>query len=439
MFLKSKKIIPLIVISAFLLIAYIVAKNPPQTQRGRPSDAPQLNVDVMTLNKTETTIYIDSYGKVQPRTQSILLPQVSGQIIAISPNFRDGGFFEKGDILIELDDRDHKAEIQIAKSALYTAQQALSEEQARVEQAKQDWQRLGNEGQPSELVLRKPQLQSAQAKVYSAQASLAKSELALERTKVKAPFTGRILKKEVDIGQVVSSNTQLAEIYAVDYVEVRLPIQNKDLSYIDLPESNRFQGKASHQPHVELSSDLLNTPQTWQGKVVRTEGAFDTASQQLFVVAQIDDPYGLNQTEGLPLKIGQYVKANIVGKVLKDALVIPNKSIYQGSYVYTVENKVLKRKDVSLAWQNDDIALVKTGLVEGELLVLTPLGQVNSGTPVAINAKDGVAMEKKPQGNRKSAEGARTGLGNKGERNKAGGQKEQGQNSKSTNTEGVQS
>ncbi|XQW86789.1 efflux RND transporter periplasmic adaptor subunit [Thalassotalea piscium] len=414
MSIKLKKFIPLIVISGFILVAFIVSQNPPKTQRGAPSTAPQLNVDVMTLTKSDTTIYINSYGKVQPRTQSILFPQVSGQIIHINPNFRDGGFFDKGDVLVELDDRDNRAEINIAKSALFSAQQALSEEKARVVQAKQDWQRLGNEGEPSDLVLRKPQLLAAEANVYSAQASLTKAELALERTKIKAPFTGRILKKEVDLGQVVSSGTQLAEIYAVDYVEVRLPIQNKDLSYMILPESNRFNDKASKQPLVELSSDLLNIPQTWKGKVVRTEGAFDSASQQLFVVAQIDDPYGLNQTEGLPLKIGQYVKASIVGKTVQNALVIPNKSIYQGSYVYTVEHNVLKRKDVNLAWQNDDIALIRTGLVEGELLVLTPLGQVNSGTPVAIHEKDGVVVAN-PQKKRKP--GTRRPDGKRGKNN----------------------
>ena len=395
MSIKSKKLIPLIVISAFIFVAYMVAKNPPKAQRGRPSAAPQLNVDVITLTRANTPLAIKSYGKVKPRTQSMLLPQVSGQIMSISPKFRDGGFFEKGDALLELDDRDYKAEIKMAQSTLFTAQQTFSEEQARAEQAKQDWQRLGNSEQPSDLVLRKPQLLAAQAKVYSAQASLAKAELSLERTQVKAPFTGRILKKEVDVGQVVSANTKLAEIYAVDYVEIRLPIQNKDLAYIDLPVSNRFQGQAVNQPAVEILSELMTTPQTWQGKVVRTEGAFDSASQQLFVVAQIDDPYGVNQSEGLPLKIGQYVKATITGKTLSNALVIPNKTIYQGSYVYIVENNALKRKSVKLAWQNEDIAVVAEGLTENELLVSTPLGQVNSGTPVAINAKDGVIRAKK--------------------------------------------
>lgn len=389
MSIKIKKFLPIIVLSALIFAAYIVTSNPPTAKRGRPSASPQLNVQVQKLTLSDQAITIDSYGTIQPRTQSKLLPQVSGQIININPKFRAGGFFEQGDILVQLDQRDLLAEVKIAQASLFSAKQNLSEEQARVEQAKQDWQRLGNSKQAPDLVLRKPQLLAAQAEVFSAEASLDKAELALERSDIVAPYTGRILSKFVDVGQVVSVGTELAEIYAVDYVEIRLPLKNKDLPYMILPESNRFEAEdIKQQPEVMIHSDL-STRQSWLGRVVRTEGAFDEASQQLFVVAQIDDPYGKNDNDGLPLKIGQYVSAQIKGKTIKNALTIPNRAIYQGSYVYIVKDNLLKRKNITVAWQNDKMAMIKTGLVEGELLVLTPLGQVTSGTVVNVSSIDG--------------------------------------------------
>lgn len=389
MSIKIKKFLPIIVLSALIFAAYIVTSNPPTAKRGRPSASPQLNVQVQKLTLSDQAITIDSYGTIQPRTQSKLLPQVSGQIININPKFRAGGFFEQGDILVQLDQRDLLAEVKIAQASLFSAKQNLSEEQARVEQAKQDWQRLGNSKQAPDLVLRKPQLLAAQAAVFSAEASLDKAELALERSDIVAPYTGRILSKFVDVGQVVSVGTELAEIYAVDYVEIRLPLKNKDLPYMILPESNRFEAEdIKQQPEVMIHSDL-STRQSWLGRVVRTEGAFDEASQQLFVVAQIDDPYGKNDNDGLPLKIGQYVSAQIKGKTIKNALTIPNRAIYQGSYVYIVKDNLLKRKNITVAWQNDKMAMIKTGLVEGELLVLTPLGQVTSGTVVNVSSIDG--------------------------------------------------
>ena len=387
------------VLSALVFAAYIVSSNPPTAKRGRPSATPQLSVQVQKLTRSDLALTIDSYGTIQPRTQSKLLPQVSGQIISISPKFRAGGFFEQGDILVQLDQRDLLAEVKISQASLFSAKQNLSEEQARVEQAKQDWQRLGNSEQAPDLVLRKPQLLAAQATVLSAQASLAKAKLALERSDIVAPYTGRILNKSVDVGQVVSVGTGLAEIYAVDYVEIRLPLKNKDLPYMILPENSRFEDETTQdQPAVTIYSDLA-TRQSWFGKVVRTEGAFDEASQQLFVVAQIDDPYGKNDSDSMPLKIGQYVSAKIAGKVIKKALTIPNRAIYQGSYVYVVEDNLLKRKNITIAWQNDEVAMIKTGVETNQLLVLTPLGQVTSGTIVNVSSIDGqdITTQSKPK------------------------------------------
>lgn len=384
-----RKLLPVAVLVTFIGAAYVITSNPPTSKRSKPSSKPQLMVEAQTIAKRDIALKLSSYGTVKPRTQSMLLPQVAGQINSISANFREGGFFEKGDVLVEIDSRDYQVEIKIAQASLFSAKQALSEEQARVEQALQDWQRLGNSEQAPDLVLRKPQLMAAQANVLSAEASLSKAELALERTKIIAPFSGRILTKFVDLGQVVSSNTQLAEIYATDYVEVRLPIKNNDLPFIALPESNRYnKALVSAQPDVTITSDI-SVKQQWFGKVVRTEGAFDQNSQQLFVVAHIDDPYGINNDSVIPIKIGQYVSAQIIGKPLQQVLIIPNKAIYQGSYVYLVKNNALLRQAVEIAWQNDEFALIKSGLSAGEKLVLTPLGQVTSGTIVEISKLDG--------------------------------------------------
>lgn len=408
MSVKIKKLLPIIVLSALVFAAYIVTSNPPTAKRGRPSSTPQLSVQVQKLTRSDLALTIDSYGTIQPRTQSKLLPQVSGQIISISPKFRAGGFFEQGDVLVQLDQRDLLAEVKITQASLFSAKQNLSEEQARVEQAKQDWQRLGNSEQAPDLVLRKPQLLAAQATVFSAEASLAKAKLALERSNIVAPYSGRILSKSVDVGQVVSVGTELAEIYAIDYVEIRLPLKNKDLPYMILPESNRFEEESvQEQPAVTIYSDLA-TRQSWFGKVVRTEGAFDEASQQLFVVAQIDDPYGKNDSDSMPLKIGQYVSAKIDGKVIKAALTIPNRAIYQGTYVYVVEDNMLKRKDIVIAWQNDDVAMIKSGLEANQLLVLTPLGQVTSGTIVNVSSIDGKELTNQEKPKKRINEGKKT-------------------------------
>jgi RND family efflux transporter MFP subunit len=385
---KLKKLLLPAVILVITLVSFkFIMGNPPQAQRGFAPKAAKIVVETLRLELQQYQVQVDSYGVVKPRTQSMLVAQVSGQITAISAQFREGGFFNQGEVLVQIDNRDHLADVKTAQANILTAQQNLLEEEARAQQAITDWQRLGNGQQASILVLRKPQLEAAKAKVLSAQAAFEKAQLNLERTQVKAPYAGRILSKSVDIGQVVGNNSQLAEIYATDKVEIRLPIRNKDLDLVDLPEQFRDVGTIELGSKVIFQSDLVGQ-QSWLGNLVRTEGAIDANAQQLYVVAQINDPYKATSTNKYPIKIGQYVKAQIAGRALQNVLVVPNSTIYQGSYVYIVENGVLKRKDVELRWQNSQQSIIAKGLEAGEQLVLTPLGQVSSGTPVSIKGEE---------------------------------------------------
>ena len=390
----KKLLLPIVLIVVTVMLMMIIFKNPPENKRAKPSKAPQMTVVTEILRPQNYQVIVQSFGTVKPQTQSVLFSQVSGQINQVSKQFRAGSFFEQGDMLVQLDDRDYRTEVKIAQASLLSAKQSLQEEGARVKQAEADWKRLGNDQTPNALVLRQPQYEAAKAQVLSAQASLDKVKLSLERTTIVAPYTGRVLKKNVDIGQVISSNTALADIFAVDYVEIRLPINNKDLPLMSLPEEYQSTDKkivsegdeSLRINNVVISSDLMGE-QRWQGKVVRTESAIDEVSQQLYVIAQIIRPYDREFNKGAQIKIGQYVTAEITGREVKNALVIPSSAIYQGSYVYIVQDGLLMRKEVNIGWQNGTESIVNQGLNAGDELVLTSLGQVSSGTPVTVEEK----------------------------------------------------
>ncbi len=380
-----KKTAPFIILFLLGGIALLVLRNPPPADRREPPSGPEMTVDVVTLFPESYQVKLKSYGTVRPRTQSILVAQVSGEITAVNDSFREGGFFEKGDELLAIDQRDYLADVKIAEASLMDAKQSLAEQKARAVQALEDWNRLGNKGEAPDLVLRKPQLLASESRVISAESALEKSKLELERTRIVAPYAGRVREKMVDVGQVVNNGSQLAEIYAVDYVEIRLPLRNRDLSFVDLPEDYRFENKSrSDGPEVIIYSELAGGSE-WQGKVVRTESAIDDSARQLHVVAQIDDPFGIQARGRTPLKIGQYVTAELTGRQVEDALVIPNRAIYQGSYVYVVVDGVLQRRDISITWQNQQEAIIEAGLAADDKLVLTSLGQVTSGVRVAIS------------------------------------------------------
>jgi RND family efflux transporter MFP subunit len=419
---KRKILIPTAIVVVTIGVLWLIMKNPPESRRGRPAQTTQMSVEVQKLRPQFYEVMLDSFGTVKPRTESVLVAQVSGQINYVSSQFRDGGFFEKGDVLVKIDDRDYQAELKIAQSTLMSAKQTQLEENARSEQALVDWKRLGSGAKPGLLVLRKPQMESAKAKVLSGEAQLEKARLKLERTQIVAPYAGRILKKKVDLGQVISTNSQMADIYAVDYVEIRLPIKNSDLALIELPEEYRNSDDEQKPLPVSFQSDLIGE-QSWQGEVIRTEGAIDNNAQQLYIVAQIANPYQSSTTS--PIKIGQYVTAKIRGKALDRAMVVPNSAIYQGSYVYVVEEGVLIRKEIQTRWKNAQDALISSGLEFGEDLVLTPLGQVSSGTPVDVISdmptRHANAGKNKGKGDRKRGkkDGKKEGKGRKNKGDKS--------------------
>ena len=384
MTINRKKLIPVAVLGGLVVIAAIIKMNPPEPPPRSAPSGPQMSIETTIVSARDYPVVLESYGTVAPRTQSMLVAQVGGQIISINPNVRDGGFFEQGDRLATIDPRDYEADVRISEASLMDARQALSEAQARTEQARQDWERLGNEQQAPDLVLRVPQLEAAKARVISAESALQKANLDLERTGIIAPFAGRILRKLVDVGQVVSPSTQLAEIYATDYIEIRLPLKNRDLPFIDLPEAYRYSEGASRAGgKVDIHSDL-GGDESWAASLIRTEGAIDETARQLHVIAQIEDPFGPGTEGRAPLKIGQYVTARLAGKTLNKVLVIPNTTIYQGTYVYTVEAGILRRQNIEIAWQNDSDAVISSGLQPGQELVTTPLGQVTSGIRVSV-------------------------------------------------------
>ncbi|MGB5628528.1 MAG: efflux RND transporter periplasmic adaptor subunit [Woeseiaceae bacterium] len=384
----NKKLLPVIILGALLSLAIVIKLNPPEAAQQRNVSGPQLSVETLEVVPRDYPVVLQSYGVVQPRTRSMLVAQVEGQIVNLNPNLRDGGFFERGDVLVTIDSRDYAADVNIAEAALADSRQVLAEAEARSNQAREDWDRLGNEGEIPDLVLRVPQLEAARARVLSAESSLRKVRLDLERTAIRAPFAGRVLRKFVDLGQVVSRNAQLAEIYATDIIEIRLPIRNRDLPFIDLPEVYRNSDEPRNTGgRVEIRSELAGLS-TWEGELVRTEGAIDETARQLHVIAQIIDPFVSPENGQTPLKIGQYITAELEGNIVPEALVIPNNSIYQGTYVYVVENGILVRRDIEILWQNEGEAIVSTGLAAGDQLVTTALGQVTSGVRVAISGND---------------------------------------------------
>ncbi|MCB1129109.1 MAG: efflux RND transporter periplasmic adaptor subunit, partial [Verrucomicrobiae bacterium] len=281
-------LLPVAVLGVAALIVWWMLATRPEAELRQPPPSIQA-VDASRLVRTNYQVILRSQGIVQPRTLSTLKPEVSGRVMRVEPAFREGGFFEQGDLLLTIDTNDYQTAVVVADATLKLRESELEMEKAQHEQAVENWRLLGDGTEPSPLTLREPQLAEARAAVASARARLEQAQRDLQRTQIRAPFAGRIKRKSVDVGQVVSPGNELATIFAIDFVEVRIPLRNEQLDFIRLPEEYRGEAAdgATVHPRVVLHGRYGTRDVTWEGRIVRAEGAYDERTRELFVVAQV--------------------------------------------------------------------------------------------------------------------------------------------------------
>ena len=366
--LKTAIVIGTIIALSFVVIIWLKINKPEAVKSG-----PQQSILTVNASPVETrdyTVIISSNGSVSAKTSTSLVAQVAGEITGITNQFASGARFNKGDLLLTIDQRNFAAAVSSAKANLAQAEASLENNKASAEQAIKDWKRLGFTGEPNNRVLRKPQLDAAQAQYDAALSSFQKAQLDLSRTKIRAPYDGSVVSKDIGIGQFVTVGTPLGSIFSNQGLEITLPVNQEEYAQLDL----------SGDANVTLYSDLGGARHQWQGKLIRADQAFNVNTRQLNVTVNVSDSISNN---GLELKIGQYLNASIEGTIIEQAQIIPNSAVREGSYVFILSDNTLRRKDVNILWQDDNNTIV-TNLTEKDMVVTTGLSGVVSGSKAKL-------------------------------------------------------
>ncbi|AWT60121.1 MAG: Efflux pump periplasmic linker BepD [Candidatus Moanabacter tarae] len=365
--------------------------------RSRPEEKEDLpvlpRVEVVRVQLESHRLEVVTHGTVQPRTETSLTSEVSGVIVAVSPNFFPGKFFHENEVLLEIDSTEYRALRAEARSRLAQARLVFKQESAFAEQARDDWNDLGL-GEGGDLALRKPQVFRAKMEMEAAEAALEVAERNLRLTTIRAPYTGRVREKSVDIGQVVAARvTPLARIYSVDVAEVRLPISAEEAAFVELPEQYQDDINASDKPEVILEFDYAGRRISRLGFVDRVEGAIEVSTRQTVVVAKVLKPFSrAGASDEPPLKPGQFVRARILGHLIKDAAIIPRGSLHN-QLVYVIDAQArLQIRPVRVVRKGIDKVVVAEGLNEGDLVCITPLVFAIEGMEVIVENISGDAL-----------------------------------------------
>ena len=367
--------------AVFISIAMNLLKPPPLKAES-PDTA--LVVKTQLLHAANATLAVESQGTVLPRTQTLLTSEVSGTVLQVSPQFVVGGTFKAGDLLLQIDPTDYKVALQRAKANLISMNAQLTFERARATQAEKEWAMTGRPTEEAPLLaLRKPYLEEARANVLQAEAEVTQAQLKLERTAIRVPYTGMVSTKAVDIGQYVSVGANLGETFAIDFAEVRLPLTKRDLSMMD----SFSQVDREHHLQVTLLGSADGNEKRWNARLVRSEGVIDKVNRSLYVVAQVDDPYGRNsdnKTNVTPLLMGTFVTAIIGGKSIANAFAIPRHALLEGSKIALVDDEQrLRLKSVEPIYADQEFYYLIDGIEEGAEIIVSTVGAPIEGMKVA--------------------------------------------------------
>jgi len=347
-------------------------KKPQRTER--PVLGPL--VETIEVQPADNPIMIEGNGEAYARAMTNLVPQVSGRVVEISPNLVGGGKFRAGEVLLKIDPRDFELGVERAEAAVIRAEVKLETQQAEARAAEDEWNALHPGEEPSSaLVLRKPQIRQAEAELKAARADLESARLQLERTEISFPFDGIVLEESVDVGQFVTTGKALATIYSTAEIEVRVPLESRELGVFDLPAPGRRGAPAT--VFAELGGRTLQ----WKARVSRIEGRIDPSSRMAPVILSVPRAFARDEAP-IPLYPGTFVRIRIEGHTLQGSFAVPSAAIRENNTVWIVHGDTLEVRSVSIGRSGKKTAIITGGLEAGEHLVTSLLEAVTDGMTV---------------------------------------------------------
>ena len=380
-------ILPVLILLVAVIVFVAMVKMRPEPAKHRPA-APRPVVTAQLIGAESEPIGIRGFGTIRAKRSITLVPQVSGEVLAKSPDFEAGGACRQGQVLLEIDDTDYVLAHERAKADLAQAEFSLAtaEEEARI--ARLQWERLQagdpDTPEPTTLVLHEPQLKLARAGLESARAAVVQARTNLERCKVRAPFAGRVLAADVDAGQYLRAGTAVGSLYATDMAEVTVSIADEDLAWISVAESGC---PAGPRTTVDVAAEFAGAVHHWEGRAVRLGGAVNERNRMVPVVVEIENPFTM-QGGRPPLVEGMFVEVTFHADPPAGSVVIPRSALRPGGEVWVVTpDRALDVREVEVARAGLHNAVVTSGLQAGELICTSNLQFVTVGMPVRIEGE----------------------------------------------------
>jgi membrane fusion protein (multidrug efflux system) len=357
----------IIILLGFAIMRVLMSFKEEQPKRGttiKPRMVETVEVQLGDVPATLTT-----FGTLASSQPVTLISEVSGTLQPGNIKFQPAQSFKKGDLLLKVDDRQIKLELNSTKSDLLTALASIMPEiKVSTPEIFQTWQNYFDAINFEEKIGPLPDTQDQRLKALLARYNIYKLYFQVQNLEIRAakhtfyaPFNGSIVTTSLRVGSVAAPGTRLAEIINLDQLEVEIQVPARDINWIS--------------PNAQVHLTKPGSSVHWKGHIDRIGNVIDDRSQSIFAYIKLDDTANVTPTAGV------FLKADIVAQTIPDAIKVSRRAVYEESYVFLVKDAQFVQRDVEIAFSEGDYYIINGGLMVGDTLVSEVLQGVSAGMP----------------------------------------------------------
>ncbi|MBT8442825.1 MAG: efflux RND transporter periplasmic adaptor subunit [Gammaproteobacteria bacterium] len=384
----GRKVLPVVVIVIAIVAAGALVATRPQPLIESVEDTGKL-VEVHLVRHTTQRLAVAAKGTVIAAREVVMQPQLNGRVEFVGNTLVPGGIVREGDLLFSIERSDYRLAAEQARTRVAEAEAALALERGRRAVAEREWALFEDElssERDDALARRQPQLKSAEASLAAVRSQLEQARLNLQRTQVRAPFNAVVITESVEVGQIVSPQTQVAQLAGTDRFWVQVSVAVADLSLIDVATDNETGTTA------EIRYDTGNGTIVRAGEVVRRLAGLERAGQMARLIVAVDDPLDLQGKTGDRLLLDSFVDVVLNTSREVEVVSLHPKWLRNGNEVYLYDRGKLAISSVNVVMRRPDAVLVDAGLNDGDAVVTTTLSAPVVGTKLRLSGDPSVAI-----------------------------------------------
>jgi RND family efflux transporter MFP subunit len=364
-----------------------------------------LRVQTLSIQRQDRWLYLEGFGTTQADQRVEIVPEVNGKVVYSLDDLKPGLLVKRRSLLFRIDAEMYQFEYERLKRQYDSlkVQVKLSEDALKLDERDQKRNERLLKRQAIDpgtfdrvrlrVIERIRALESLRQNLAITEVQKKQAALNLSRTKLFAPFDGRVTQGNLSRGSFVASGRGVATLESTEAVDLPVAFSLDDLQKIRTEGGDSVsldQIPAFLQKHGAVAVGRPNEAKArWQGVVQRVGGRLDLTTRTLDLWIHIPLRRSTQRKAGALenkelLLPGVFCKARIPVRKIPRAVRIPRQAIYDNKYVYLVADGRLKRREIRIVHTGSEDVIVQEGFQDNEKLVTSPLTDPIEGTPVFV-------------------------------------------------------